>query len=194
MRIVLASSSITRREIMDKLKIKYDIVTSDVEEKSSKEDQREYVKELSRNKAESVSKKVSNKNSIIVAADSIIYKDGKKYEKPKSIDEVKKNLKELSGTKNQGITGVTIIDKSNGKTKTFACVTDVYFREISDDDIEWYVSHEENLLKKAGYSLEGIMSLFLERLDGDYYNVLGLPLGELYKGINELGYSLKDLD
>ena len=76
----------------------------------------------------------------------------------------------------------------------FACVTDVYFREISDDDIEWYVSHEENLLKKAGYSLEGIMSLFLERLDGDYYNVLGLPLGELYKGINELGYSLKDLD
>lgn len=194
MRIVLASSSITRREIMDKLKIKYDIVTSDVEEKSSKEDPREYVKELSKNKAESVAKKVSNKNSIIVAADSIIYKDGKKYEKPRSIDEVKKNLKELSGTKNQGITGVTIIDKSNGKTKTFACVTNVYFREISDDDIEWYVSHEENLLKKAGYSLEGIMSLFLERLDGDYYNVLGLPLGELYKGINELGYSLKDLD
>lgn len=194
MKIVLASSSITRREIMDKLKIKYDIVTSDVEEKSSKDDPREYVKELSKNKAESVAKKVSNKNSIIVAADSIIYKDGKKYEKPKSIDEVKKNLKELSGTKNQGITGVTIIDKSNGKTKTFACVTDVYFREISDDDIEWYVSHEENLLKKAGYSLEGIMSLFLERLDGDYYNVLGLPLGELYKGINELGYSLKDLD
>ncbi len=194
MRIVLASSSITRREIMDKLKIKYDIVTSDVEEKSSKDDPREYVKELSKNKAESVAKKVSNKNSIIVAADSIIYKDGKKYEKPRSIDEVKKNLKELSGTKNQGITGVTIIDKSNGKTKTFACVTDVYFREISDDDIEWYVSHEENLLKKAGYSLEGIMSLFLERLDGDYYNVLGLPLGELYKGINELGYSLKDLD
>ena len=99
MRIVLASSSITRREIMDKLKIKYDIVTSDVEEKSSKDDPREYVKELSKNKAESVAKKVSNKNSIIVAADSIIYKDGKKYEKPKSIDEVKKNLKELSGTK-----------------------------------------------------------------------------------------------
>ena len=194
MKIVLASSSITRREIMDKLKIKYDIVTSDVEEKSSKEDPREYVKELSKNKAESVAKKVSNKNSIIVAADPIIYKDGKKYEKPRSIDEVKKNLKELSGTKNQGITGVTIIDKSNDKIKTFACVTDVYFREISDDDIEWYVSHEENLLKKAGYSLEGIMSLFLERLDGDYYNVLGLPLGELYKGINELGYSLKDLD
>ena len=169
MRIILASSSITRRKIMDKLKIKYDIVTSDVEEKSSKEDPIEYVKELSRNKAESVSKKVSSKNSIIIAADSIIYKDGKKYEKPKSIDEVKQNLRELSGT-------------------------DVYFKEISEEDIEWYVKHEENLLKKAGYSLEGIMSLFLERLDGDYYNVLGLPLGKLYKCINEFGYSLKDLD
>lgn len=194
MRIILASSSITRREIMDKLKIKYDIVTSDVEEKSSKENPIEYVKELSRNKAESVSKKVSNKNSIIIAADSIIYKDGKKYEKPKSIDEVKQNLRELSGTKNQGITGVTIIDISNNKIKTFACVTDVYFKEISEEDIEWYVKHEENLLKKAGYSLEGIMSLFLERLDGDYYNVIGLPLGKLYKCINEFGYSLKDLD
>lgn len=194
MKIILASSSITRREIMDKLNINYSVITSNIEEKSEKVDPREYVEELSANKAKAVADKVQDRNTLIVAADSIIYKDGKKFEKPKDIKEAIDNLKELSGSKNQGITGVTIIDKSNGNIKTFSCVTNVYFKEIIEDDIIWYINHEKDLLKKAGYSLEGIMSLFVERIDGDYYNVLGLPLGMLYTKINEMGYSLKDLD
>ncbi|MGN1013093.1 MAG: nucleoside triphosphate pyrophosphatase [Clostridia bacterium] len=194
MRVILASSSITRRKIMDELNIKYDIITSDIEERSQSSDPKLYVEELSRNKALSVSSKVDDNKALIIAADTIIYKDGKKYEKPKTIEEVIANLKELSGAKNQGITGVTIFDTSNGNSKTFSCTTDVYFKTISEEDIMWYVSHEKDLLKKAGYSLEGTMSLFLEKIDGDYYNVLGLPLGMLYSKINEMGYSLKDLE
>lgn len=194
MRIILASSSITRRKIMDELNIKYDIITSDIEERSQSSDPRLYVEELSRNKALSVSNKVEDNKSLIIAADTIIYKDGKKYEKPKTIEEVIDNLKELSGAKNQGITGVTIFDTSNGNSETFSCTTDVYFKNISEEDIMWYVSHEKDLLKKAGYSLEGTMSLFLEKIDGDYYNVLGLPLGMLYSKLNEMGYSLKDFE
>ena len=194
MRIILASSSITRRKIMDELNIKYDIITSDIEERSQSSDPRLYVEELSRNKALSVSNKVQDNKSLIIAADTIIYKDGKKYEKPKIIEEVIDNLKELSGAKNQGITGVTIFDTSNGNSETFSCTTDVYFKTISEEDIMWYVSHEKDLLKKAGYSLEGTMSLFLEKIDGDYYNVLGLPLGMLYSKLNEMGYSLKDFE
>lgn len=194
MRIILASSSITRRKIMDELNIKYDIITSDIEERSQSSDPRLYVEELSRNKALSVSNKVEDNKSLIIAADTIIYKDGKKYEKPKTIEEVIANLKEISGAKNQGITGVTIFDTSNGNSETFSCTTDVYFKNISEEDIMWYVSHEKDLLKKAGYSLEGTMSLFLEKIDGDYYNVLGLPLGMLYSKLNEMGYSLKDFE
>ena len=194
MRIILASSSITRRKIMDELNIKYDIITSDIEERSQSSDPKLYVEELSRNKALSVSNKVEDNKSLIIAADTIIYKDGKKYEKPKTIEEVIANLKELSGAKNQGITGVTIFDTSNGNSETFSCTTDVFFKNISEEDIMWYVSHEKDLLKKAGYSLEGTMSLFLEKIDGDYYNVLGLPLGMLYSKINEMGYSLKDFE
>lgn len=194
MKIILASSSATRREIMDKLNINYDVITSDIEEKSEKVNPREYVEELSLNKAKSVANKVQSNETLIIAADSIIYKDGKRYEKPRTVKEAIDNLKELSESKNQGITGVTIIDKSNGNTKTFSCVTDVYFKEITEEDIIWYVNHEKDILKKAGYSLEGTMSLFVERLEGDYYNVLGLPLGMLYSKINEMGYSLKDLD
>lgn len=193
MDIILASSSITRRKIMDSINLKYSVVVSDEEEHSDKVNPREYVEELSKNKALNVSKKITNSDSLIIAADSIIYKDGKKYEKPKTIEEAKNNLMELSGSKNQGITGVTIIDKKNGKSVTFSCITDVYFKEILEEDIDWYIQNEKDLLKKAGYSLEGTMSLFLDKIDGDYYNVLGLPLGMLYTNINKLGYTLKDL-
>lgn len=192
MKLVLASKSITRKEIMNRLKLKYDVVTSELDEISNKTDPREYVEELSLIKAKEVSNKVSSNDVLIIAADSIIYKDGKRYEKPKDIDEVISNLKELSKTKNQGITGVTIIDKSKDVVETFSCVTDVYFKEIDDKDIKWYIEHEDNLLKKAGYSLEGTMSLFVDKIDGDYYNVLGLPLGKIYSVIKKLGYTLND--
>lgn len=192
MKLVLASKSITRKEIMNRLKLKYDVVTSELEEISNRTDPREYVEELSLIKAKEVSNKVSSNDVLIIAADSIIYKDGKRYEKPKDIDEVISNLKELSKTKNQGITGVTIIDKSKDVVETFSCVTDVYFKEIDDKDIKWYIEHEDNLLKKAGYSLEGTMSLFVDKIDGDYYNVLGLPLGKIYSVIKKLGYTLND--
>ncbi len=192
MRLILASKSLTRKSIMDSLNIKYDIISSNADEISASNDPVKYVEELSVIKAKEVMKKVKTKDNIIIAADSIIYKDGKKYEKPKSIEEAKQTLRELSNTKNQGVTGVTLVDTSNNNMLTFSCVTDVYFKNISEEDINWYVEHEEGLLDKAGYSLEGIMSLFLDKLDGDYYNVLGLPLGIIYSKINELGYSLKD--
>lgn len=194
MKLILASGSITRRQIMDSTNLNYEVIVSDAEEISTSDDPRKYVEELSYIKAKAVEEKVGNRDVIIIAADSIIYKDGKKYEKPKDEENIFSNLKELSGSINQGITGVTLIDCSNGNYKTFSCVTNVHFKNISDDDIRWYMEHEEDLLKKAGYSLEGTMSLFLEKLDGDYYNVLGLPLGMIYTNINELGYSLKDFE
>ncbi len=192
MDIILASGSITRRKIMDSLKLKYEVVVSDYDENIQNDNPLEYVEELSYNKAINVKNKI-NKEALIIAADSIIYKDGKKYEKPKTIEEAIDNMKELRNDVNQGITGVTIFDTKNNVYKTFSCVTNVYLKDISDEDILWYVNHEEDLLKKAGYSLEGIMSLFVDKIDGDYYNVLGLPLGKIYTAINELGYSLKDL-
>ena len=193
MKIVLASGSITRRKIMDELKFDYNVVVSDYDENIEFTTPNEYVETLSLNKAINVKEKV-NYDALIIAADSIIYKDGKKYEKPKTIDEAINNMKELRGKVNHGITGVTIYDTKNEVYKTFSCVTDVYLKNISDEDILWYVEHEEDLLKKAGYSLEGVMSLFVEKIDGDYYNVLGLPLGKMYSTINELGYSLKDIE
>ena len=176
MKIILASNSKTRKKILDSLNIKYDVIVSDKEEVADNSDPRKYVEELSKVKAKSVSEKIDRSDVIIIAADSIIYKDGKIYQKPKSIEEAMENLREFSNCKNQGITGVTIIDMSNRRNVTFSCVTDVYFKRICEEDIKWYVKHEKDLLKKAGYSLEGTISLFVEKIEGDFYNVLGLPL------------------
>ena len=194
MKIILASNSKTRKKILDSLNIKYDVIVSDKEEVADNSDPRKYIEELSKVKANCVSKKIDRNDVIIIAADSIIYKDGKIYQKPKSIEEAMENLREFSNCKNQGITGVTIIDMSNRRNVTFSCVTDVYFKRICEEDIKWYVKHEKDLLKKAGYSLEGTISLFVEKIEGDFYNVLGLPLGMLYTKLNELGYKLKDFE
>lgn len=194
MKIILASNSNTRKKILDSLNIKYDVIVSDKEEIANDSDPRKYVEELSKIKANCVSEKTECNDVIIIAADSIIYKDGKIYQKPKSIEEAMENLREFSNCKNQGITGVTIIDMSNRRNVTFSCVTDVYFKRICEEDIKWYVKHEKDLLKKAGYSLEGTISLFVEKIEGDFYNVLGLPLGMLYTKLNELGYRLDDFE
>lgn len=194
MKIILASNSKTRKKILDSLNIKYDVIVSDKEEVADNSDPRKYVEELSKVKAKSVSEKIDRSDVIIIAADSIIYKDSKIYQKPKSIEEAMENLREFSNCKNQGITGVTIIDMSNRRNVTFSYVTDVYFKRICEEDIKWYVKHEKDLLKKAGYSLEGTISLFVEKIEGDFYNVLGLPLGMLYTKLNELGYRLDDFE
>ena len=194
MRIVLASGSETRRGIMDSLTIKYDVIKSGVDETCNIEDPNLYVEELSRRKAKDVSAKVGKGDYIILAADTIIYKDGKKYEKPKSIEEAFKNLKELSGSTNIAVTGVTLIDNRLDNIVTFSDITKVSFKDISDEDLKFYIDHHPDILYNAGYTLEGIMSLFLEKLDGDFYNVLGLPLGKIYTMLNKMGYSLKDLD
>lgn len=194
MRLILASKSETRKKIMDRLNLKYDIISSDAKEISYSKEPIKYCEELSVIKAKSAMSKLNKKNCIILAADSVIYYNGKIYEKPKSSKEAIANLTELSGTKNLGITGVTLIDTNKNKMITFSCVTEVYLKNISKDDINWYVEHEKDLLNKAGYSLEGIMSLFVDKICGDYYNVLGLPLGIIYTKINEMGYELQDFD
>ena len=194
MRVILASGSETRRRMMDGLKIKYDVIKSGVDENCDIKYPPLYVEELSRRKALDVSEKVGKGDYIIIAADTIIYKDGKKYEKPESIEEAFANLKELAGGKNIAVTGVTLIDKKTDNIITFSESTEVYFEKISDEDLKFYIDHNPEILHNAGYTLEGIMSLFTYKIDGDYNNVLGLPLGRIYTYIKKMGYSLKDLD
>ena len=190
MKLVLASNSKGRKEVLDRAGLIYEVMPSNIEEHSDKKDPKEYVMDLSKQKAEAVAKNL--KDCVILSADSIIYIDDKKLEKPKTIEEAKKMMKILSGRINYAVTGVTIIDLYQNKTLTFSETTNVYFDELEDEEISWYVENEKYILERCGYSIAGKSAIFISKIDGDYYNILGMPISRVYKELKKLGYKISD--
>lgn len=193
MRLILASNSKTRKDIFDMVGWKYEVITSNVEENSNSIDPKQYVIDLSKDKANSVASQITDK-ALIISADSIIYMDNRKFEKPKSKKEGFENIKKMSGKVNYAVTGVTIKDLYQNKEISFTDITEVYFKNVSDKDIAWYVENEKYLLNRAGYSIAGKTSIFVDKIVGDYYNILGMPISKLYSKLNELGYTISDFD
>ena len=193
MKIILASSSKRRQDILKMIGLKYEVITSNVDEKSDEIKPDKYVEELSLNKAKSVCNQINDK-AIIIGADTIVYFKGKKYEKPKSKEEAFNNLKEMSGSQNFVYTGITIIDLYKNKTITFSSSTVVYFKDISDDEIRWYVDNEKNIFKSCGYVPIGKASIFIDKIDGDYNTLLGISPSIVFEKLKELGYSITDFE
>lgn len=192
MKLILASNSRTRKEVLDKVGLIYDVIPSNIEEHSDKTDPKEYVMDLSRQKAEAIAKDL--KEGVILSADSIIYIDDKKLEKPKTKEQAKIMLQSLSGRVNYAVTGVTIIDLYQNKKVTSNEVTEVYFDELSDEEIDWYIENEQYIFERCGYSLAGKSAIYIPKINGDYYNILGMPISRVYKELNKLGYKLTDFN
>ncbi len=192
MKLILASNSRTRKEILDRVGLRYEVIPSNIEEHSDKVELKEYVMDLSKQKALAVAKGLEE--GVILSADSIIYIDGKKLEKPKSKEQAKSMLKNLSGRVNYAVTGVTIVDLYQNKTTTFNEVTEVYFDELTDEEIEWYIDNEQYIFERCGYSIAGKSAIYIPKINGDYYNILGMPISRVYKELNKLGYRISDFD
>lgn len=192
MKLILASNSRTRKEVLDKVGLIYDVIPSNIEEHSDKTDPKEYVMDLSRQKAEAIAKDL--KEGVILSADSIIYIDDKKLEKPKTKEQAKIMLQSLSGRVNYAVTGVTIIDLYQNKKVTSNEVTEVYFDELSDEEIDWYIENEQYIFERCGYSIAGKSAIYIPKINGDYYNILGMPISRVYKELNKLGYKLTDFN
>ena len=185
MKLILASNSRTRKEILNKVGLKYEVVPSNIEEHSDKTNPKEYVMDLSKQKAQAVAKIV--KEGVILSADSIIYIDSKKLEKPKTKEQAKEMLQNLSGKTNYAVTGVTIIDLYQNKEITFNEVTEVYFDKLTEEEIDWYIDNEEYIFERCGYSIAGKSAIYIPKINGDYYNILGMPISKLYKELKALG-------
>lgn len=192
MKLILASNSRTRKEVLDRVGLRYEVIPSNIEEHSDKVEPKEYVMDLSKQKALAVAKGLEE--GVILSADSIIYIDGKKLEKPKSKEQAKSMLKNLSGRVNYAVTGVTIVDLYQNKTTTFNEVTEVYFDELTDEEIEWYIDNEQYIFERCGYSIAGKSAIYIPKINGDYYNILGMPISRVYKELNKLGYMISDFD
>ena len=193
MKLILASSSKQRQDIFNMLGLKYEVIKSLVEESSCNTDPVEYVKELSKNKANSVANQIKEK-AIIIAADSIIYMDGKIYEKPKSKEEAFNNIKLMSGKVTYLATGMTIKDLYQNKEITFVDVVEVHIRKVDDEDIKWYVENEQNILNGCGYTIPGKAEIFVDKIVGDFNTLFGISISSVYVKLKELGYSMKDFE
>lgn len=193
MKIVLATTSKLKNEILDTVMIKHTQVESDFDEgEDANPNVYEHVKALSLGKAQSVVKKVSN--SIIIGLDTVCYVNGHILEKPKSVEEARKHIEESSNNTTQVVTGLTMINQLNGEIINTYVETKISFREIAKKDIDFYIKHEPNYMYASGFILETVMSNFVEKIEGSYYNIIGVPVETIYKYLTDWGYSLDDLE
>ena len=191
-KLILASKSKWRKEIIEMAGLKCETMVSDVEENIEFDNPEDYVMELSKMKAKAVAEKIDE--GIIISADTIGYMENEKFEKPKDRDEAFRNIKKLSGNINYAVTGVTLIDKYKNKEITFADKAAVYFKAMTDEEINWYIDNEENVYDSAGYSMETRASLFVTKIEGDYKSIVGLPINRIYDELKNFGYNINDFE
>lgn len=181
-KIILGSKSPRRNELLSGLDIIFRVQTIDVEEKYPDNLRREEIPMyLSKLKANNYPIK---DGELLITADTIVYINNKIFGKPKSTDEAKEMLKALSNNTHEVITGVTITTKQ--KQETFSSTTKVTFTELSDEEIEYYINTYKPYDKAGSYGIqEWIGYIGISRIEGSYYNVMGLPIQNLYQRLKK---------
>ena len=189
-KIILASKSPRRAEILSMIGVNFKVESSNIyEEINPKIEQNEIAINISKAKAEKISHKYPN--DIIIGADTIVVFNEKIFGKPKDKNESKKMLKALSGNSHKVITGVTIMNEKLGILKTFSEVTEVFVQKIPTKQIEFYVNNFNTLDKAGSYGIQEWFSVWIKRINGCYYNVMGLPVSKLYKYLVEAEILMK---
>lgn len=184
MKVILASKSPRRVEILEKIVKEFEVVQSNFDENTIdfKGDIAKYVKDLSRNKAIEVSKRL-NEPSIVIAADTVVFQNGKVLEKPKNEEDAFSMLSSLSGNTHKVYSGICLINTYDDTVVTDCDCTEVKFSELNPRQIRNYINSGEPMDKAGAYGIQGLGGAFVERIEGCYYNVMGLPLNKLYKAL-----------
>ncbi|MBU4369810.1 septum formation protein Maf [Patescibacteria group bacterium] len=189
-KIVLATKSPYRRETFGYLGIPFEAEGSNVDESQLERDNPEkLIKELAKLKAEAVAK--NHSDAIVIGMDSVTYFDGRILEKPKSREEDFKRLKAFSGDNHQFYTGIHMINTASAKTLSRVVKTDVFMRELSEEEINKYLDEDPNFNTYAlGYDpIKHCSASFVKKIEGSYYNLLGgIPLETIIEMLKEIGY------
>ncbi|QAR33359.1 septum formation protein Maf [Geovibrio thiophilus] len=185
-KIILASGSPRRRELMTRIGLNFQYVTSDIKEDLTDDpDFGHQAMRLAAMKAYNVANIYDE--AYIIGADTIVVLDGVIYGKPTDAADAKNTLRALSGKQHKVITGVALVNKREGLCERFYESTDVYFRKYGDDFIDWYIETEEPFDKAGSYAIQGKGCLLVEKIEGDYDNVVGLPVSRLFQHLIKSG-------
>lgn len=183
-RLVLASASPRRAEILGTTGWQFEVLPVDVDESArSGEDAVNYVQRLALAKAELAAQRSPSLTTL--GADTVVVIDEMILGKPRDDKDARRMLRILSGRWHKVLTGIALVNHSLSQQKTSYQVTEVKFAELSENEINWYVSSGEPLDKAGAYAIQGLGARFIEGIRGDYFNVVGLPLRLLYELIEE---------
>lgn len=190
MKIILASASPRRRELLSQIGLTFEVVVSDVEEIITKEMPAEIVEELSCQKAGAVLQSLlMTEDVLVIGADTIVASGSRILGKPSDEQDAANMLSALQGKAHEVYTGVTLLYRKAGEKeamqKTFHEATKVYFYPMSDEEIAEYVASKDPLDKAGAYGIQGFCARYISGIEGDYNNVVGLPVGRLYQEAKE---------
>ena len=212
-KLILASQSPRRRELLKMLGIEFDIKVSNCEEIITSSEPAQVTMELAKQKALAVANDLvkqkafeteiaaasdakNEENIIIIGADTVVAADGEILGKPKDKDDARRMINKISGTSHQVYTGVALVLVKGDKAACidlFAEKTDVEVCEMSNQEIEDYINSDEPYDKAGGYGIQGIFGKFVSGIRGDYNNVVGLPVHRLYYTLKECAKSIADI-
>lgn len=188
-KIILASASPRRRELLAQAGYEFEIQVSHKEETYTSETPDEIVKELALLKAKDIAEQNDAKNMIVIGADTVVAHKGAILGKPKSKDDAFDMIKGFQGDKHQVYTGVAILDYDVDGNETIvnhAVKTDVYVNSMTDEEI-WNYIESDNVMDKAGsYGIQSGFAVYIEKIEGDYFNVVGLPISYIYEQLKQM--------
>lgn len=188
-KIILASKSPRRRELLQLLEIPFEVLVSDEEEVITSTNPAQVTEELASQKAMAVARKLDE--GIVIGADTVVSVDGQILGKPKDKEDAKKMISLLQGRSHMVTTGVSLVD-ATGQQETicFHVGTKVKVASMTALEIEDYINSEEPYDKAGSYGIQGIFSKYIEGIEGDYFNVVGLPVHALYSAIKVFAKTL----
>ena len=199
-KIILGSASPRRRELLSQIGIGFTVRVSEKEEVYHSETPEEIVKELALMKAENVASEISEgqqdptvreeEDFVIIGADTVVVLDQKILGKPADGEDAFRMLKSLQGRAHEVYTGVAVLCCKEGKIQTarsHAVKTAVYVHEMTDEEIHGYIATGEPADKAGAYGIQGTFAKYIDRVDGDYYNVVGLPVSYVYQTLKDIG-------
>jgi septum formation protein len=186
--IILASSSPRRAQLLETIGVEFELAPSQVQERlHAGEAPPDYITRLARAKVIAVARK--RDSGLVIGADTIVVLDGRVLGKPEDEEDAERMLRQLSGRWHAVMTGVALYDVATRREVADYDKTLVRFAQLTDKEIEWYIKSGESADKAGAYGIQGLGSLFVEEIAGNYFNVVGLPIPLVYRLARRLGYS-----
>ena len=190
--MILASNSQRRQEILKDAGFNFRVITSNIEEISDKENVIERILDIAEKKLEQIAK--NNVNEFILAADTVVELNKNIFGKPKNRKEAFKFLKLLSGKIHKVITAYVFKNISKNILIREVVISEVKFFDLDDETINWYLDTGEPFDKAGAYGIQGYGRVLVEKIDGDYYSIMGFPISNFLKNLRKIGYKISQID